>query len=246
MPRARTTRADTTWYVGPPAGGRSSASSWATSAWSSARMSGSSVGRCSRSLMVISSLVSGGAASAGVAEVDAVLLDQVGVPLLVLLELRHDLVTRDLLRREVVLLVEGLVLLRLERRLHRLGDGVLDVLRGALRHGHEAVLRDLDVEALLLRGGHVGEEVHALGAEDGQRDDLAGLDVLDGLADLEAGGVDLVAEEGGERGGAAVERDRLGRGVVDVEGQRAGELGTGADARGAVGDLLVGVLQVVD
>src|SRR5687767_2708403 len=115
MPRARATRAATTWYAGPPAGGRSSASSWATSAWSSARMSGSSAGRVSHSLMGISSLGSGGAGSAGVAEVDAVLLDQVGVALLVLLELRHDLFTRDLHRREVVRLVELLVLLGLER-----------------------------------------------------------------------------------------------------------------------------------
>ena len=101
------------------------------------------------------------------------------------------------------------------------------------------VLRDLDVEALLGGGRHVGEELDPLGAEDGQRDDLAGLDVLDGLADLQAGGVDLVAEERGQRRRTAVERDRLGRGVVDVEGQRAGELGAGADAGGAVGDLLV-------
>ena len=63
---------------------------------------------------------SGHGPPSGVAEVDAVLLDQVGVALLVLLELRDDLVTRDLHRGEVVLLVEGLVLLGLERRLHGL------------------------------------------------------------------------------------------------------------------------------
>ena len=67
--------------------------------------------------------------------------------------------------------------------------------------------------------GHVGQVLDALGAEHRERHDLAGLDVLDGLADLQAGGVDLAAEHGGERGSAAVEGHGL---AVDAGAARRG------------------------
>ena len=66
--------------------------------------------------------------------------------------------------------------------------------------------------------------------------ELAGLDVLDRLADLNAGHVDLVAEHRGQRGRAAVEGHRLGVDVAGLEQQRGGQLGAGADAGGAVPD----------
>src|SRR3954471_8081721 len=100
--------------MGPPSGGRSSSNSLATSASISARMS-RVCGCVSPALSAprvrgLSFWVIG---SALVAQVDSVLLDQIGIALLVGLQLCQHLVTRLLHRRQAVLLVERLVLLGL-------------------------------------------------------------------------------------------------------------------------------------
>ena len=202
--------------------------------------------RSSRSSLMSAPRSMAGAAVGSLGQVDVVLLDQVGVPLLVLLELGHDLVAGDLHRREAVLLVELLVLLGLEGGLHALGEGVLHVLGvpfGTVMKRYCATSTSRPCSCAV---GHVGKVLDALGAEDGERDELAGLDVLDRLADLQAGGVDLAAEHGGQGGGAAVERDGLALDAGVAEQQRAGELRAGADAGGAVGDLLGRVLEVLE
>src|SRR2546423_1332695 len=193
----RPTSAPTVWYAGPPAGGRSSSSSWATSALISARTSWPSGWRTS--LM----------ASGLVTQVDSVLLDQIGVPLGIRLQLGEHLIAWLLQRRQAVLLIERLVRVGLERRLHAFGELVLHLLRGALRHRHEPVLRDLDVQALLLRGRHVGQITYAGGAKDAERQQLSRFDVLDRLADLQRRHVDLVAQQRRQGRCAAVERHWL-------------------------------------
>ena len=184
--------------------------------------------------------------SAFVAQADAVLRDQIGVALLVLLQLCDNLFARQLHRGQAVLLVELLVAVGGEGGLHALDEPVLDLLGGALRDGHEAVLRDLDVEALLFGGGHLGQVLDAVGAEDREGGQLAGLDVLDRLTDLDAGHVDLVAEHRGQGRCAPVERHRLRVDIAGLEQQRGGQLCAGADAGGPVADDAGGVLDVVE
>ena len=104
---------------------------------------------------------------------------------------------------------------------------------------HDATpVGELEVDALLLEGGHVLERLDPLGARHGEHADVAGLDLVEELT--EAGGAegDLVAEQRRQQLAAAVVR-HVAHGLgVDADG--LGELHrqqvVGAARRGAAAD----------
>ncbi len=169
------------------------------------------------------------------AQADAVLVEQVGVALAVLLEHRDDLVPGDLERGQVVLLVEVLVLLRREGLLETAGQGVDDVLRAcrAARSG-SGTARPRPPGPARWRSRRRAASSTRSGPKTVSGVSLPASIFSTASPSCSAADVDLAAEDGGQRGRAAVE-GHVGRVHAEVaEQQRLGQLAAGADAGGAV------------
>ncbi len=100
--------------------------------------------------------------------------------------------------------------------------GQLGALRlGEARRGHDAApVGEVHVVAGLLEGGRVLEVVHPFGAGHREHPQLAGLDLVQVLADAGDPEADLVAEDRGEQLAAAVEGDVVDRLRLDPGGLR--------------------------
>src|SRR5690606_7763202 len=91
-----------------------------------------------------------------------------------------------------------------------------------------APVRQHEVDALLGEGRHVGQRGGPLGAGDGQRLEGAGVDLLGVLAHAGDAGVDVVAEERGER----LPTTGVGDVVQRAGDLRGGDAGLGEQLRG--------------